>query len=216
MKQHTPFEDGRKVRRLVAGNVPAKVLDELPECIERFEINTPARLAHFMAQCGHESGGFRVVVENLNYSAQGLRAVFPRHFTEAEAVAYARQPERIANRVYANRMGNGDEASGDGWYRRGRGYIQLTGTQNQQAFFKAMGLPVDSDPAMISEVYPLQSAGWFWKWRKLNGVADTGSVRDVTRVVNGGFNGLADREKRYHVFLALLLPDINREIKKEV
>ena len=203
--KHEKFLNTSFPARALRGVVPNKVLDELMPCIEKYEIHTPNRLAHFMSQCAHESGGFGFVIENMNYSAQALLSVFGRYFTEEEAREYERQPEKIANRVYANRMGNGDENSGDGWLRRGRGYIQLTGAHNQTAFFRSIGLPEDSDPILISNVYPLQSAAWFWNTNSLNDIADNGGVREVTRRVNGGYNGLEDREMRYVRFLGLLI-----------
>jgi putative chitinase len=178
--------------------VPARVLEQMPDVMEQFNIDTPLRVAHFLAQCAHESGNFRLVQENLNYSAQGLVNIFPRHFrTIAEATPFARQPERIANRVYANRIGNGAESSGDGWRFRGRGYIQLTGRANYTAFNRFVPDDVIQTPELVATKYPLLSAAWFWHTRNLNAIADTGStdavVTRVTRVVNGGTHGLQDR-----------------------
>ena len=170
------------------------------------DITTPQRQAMFLSQLAHESGNFQFTSENLNYSADALRRVFGKYFpTDAEAQRYARQPERIANRVYANRMGNGSETSGDGWKYRGRGLMQLTGKDNYAAFARdnnnnALQNPDDvADPEMAVE-----SAGWFWATNRLNQLADTGDVKAVRRRVNGGFNGLEDCQKKYDKLMALL------------
>lgn len=155
------------------------------------------RLAHFFAQVLHESGSLRYDMENLNYSADALLRVFPKYFkTRADAESCARQPERIANRVYASRMGNGDEASGDGWRYRGRGLIQLTGRSNYERFAAWVGDPrVIDDPDLVSSEYAVHSAVWFWDSRDLNTLADGDDVVAVTRKVNGGENGLAHRKE---------------------
>jgi putative chitinase len=154
---------------------------------ERFDISTLNRQAAFIAQCGHESGGYARFTENLNYSAQGLRATFPTHFNAGQAASYARQPQRIANRVYANRMGNGDEASGDGWKYRGRGAIAVTGKSNYAAFAKFVEMSLDDVIAYLAtEEGAFISAGWFWKIHLLNGYADTGNMLAVTKIINGG------------------------------
>lgn len=184
--------------------LPPAVMAELQSVITRFEINTPRRLAHFLSQCGHESGGFKRTVENLNYSAEGLLRTFPRHFTTELAAQYARQPERIANRVYRSRMSNGDEASGDGWRFRGRGYIQLTGRANYTAFNRFVTDDVVANPDLVATRHPLLSAGWFWHTNKLNALADVGTVEQVTRRVNGGTHGLDDRTARFNRILPLL------------
>jgi putative chitinase len=172
----------------------------------KYDINTPQRQAMFLSQLAHESGNFRHVVENLNYSAAGLQKVFKKYFpTEAEAQAYARQPEKIANRVYANRMGNGDEASGEGWKYRGRGLIQLTGKNNYASFSLSADNNALLEPDLVAEPeLAAVSAGWFWNTNRLNQLADTGDVRAVTRRINGGFNGLADREAKYNILITLL------------
>lgn len=193
------------------GVMPIFVMAELPTVIEKFSINTPLRLSHFLAQCAHESGFFRAKQENLNYSANSLMSVFKKYFpTMQEALKYERKPNAIANKVYANRMGNGDEASGDGWKHRGFGYIQLTGKNNQTAFFKAVGLPMDSPPQMIADKYPLLSASWFWDTNKINMIADKGSensiVELVTRAVNGGTHGLGQRTSYFKKFYDLINP----------
>jgi putative chitinase len=191
------------------GHVPDSVIAQLPDTMAKFEINTPLRLAHFLAQAGHESGNFRLVKENLNYSAKGLNGIFKKYFPTLEsALPYERKPEKIANKVYANRMGNGDEASGDGAKHCGRGFIQLTGKTNYQAFFKAIGLPVDSDPNLVATQYPLLSAAWFWNKNGLNKISDQGSsdavVTQNTKKVNGGTIGLDDRIKHFKEFFAIL------------
>jgi len=191
------------------GHVPDSVIAQLPDTMAKFEINTPLRLAHFLAQAGHESGNFRLVKENLNYSAKGLNGIFKKYFPTLEsALPYERKPEKIANKVYANRMGNGDETSGDGAKHCGRGFIQLTGKTNYQAFFKAIGLPVDSDPNLVATQYPLLSAAWFWNKNGLNKISDQGSsdavVTQNTKKVNGGTIGLDDRIKHFKEFFAIL------------
>jgi putative chitinase len=170
------------------------------------DINTPVRQAMFLSQLAHESGNFKFVVENLNYSADALRRVFGKYFpTEELANQYARQPERIANRVYASRMGNGDEASGDGWKYRGRGLIQLTGKNNYASFSMQADNNALVEPDLVTQPeLAVDSAGWFWTTNRLNQLADTGDVRAVSRRVNGGFNGLADREAKYNKLMVLL------------
>ena len=191
------------------GHVPDSVIAQLPDTMAKFEINTPLRLAHFLAQAGHESGNFRLTKENLNYSAKGLNGIFKKYFPTLEAAAaYERKPEKIANKVYANRMGNGDEASGDGAKYCGRGYIQLTGKTNYQAFFTSMKLDVNSDPVLVATQYALASAAWFWNKNGLNKLADGGAtdavVTSITKKVNGGTIGLEDRQKHFKEFYALV------------
>ena len=191
------------------GHVPDSVITMLPDTMAKFEINTPLRLSHFLAQAGHESGNFRLVKENLNYSAKGLMGIFKKYFpTEALAKSYERKPEKIANKVYGGRMGNGDEASGDGAKFCGRGYIQLTGKTNYQAFFKSMELDVNSDPTLVATKYALASAAWFWSKNGLNKLADGGAteavVTSITKRVNGGTIGLDDRIKHFKEFYALV------------
>jgi putative chitinase len=184
--------------------LPESIFNRLPEVIKRYEINTPKRLAHFISQCGHESGGFKVFTENLNYSAEGLLKTFPKYFNAETAAAYARKPERIANKVYANRMSNGNEESGDGWKFRGRGCIQLTGRANYTAYDQAVPENVLENPDLVAGALALDSAGWFWKTNGLNKIADAGDVTAVTKRVNGGTHGLADRQSRYSALIALL------------
>ena len=191
------------------GHIPDSVIAMIPEVASKFEINTPLRLAHFLAQCGHESGGFKLTQENLNYSAKGLAGIFKKYFpTEAAATPYARQPQKIANKVYANRMANGSEASGDGYKFRGRGYIQLTGRDNYTQFGKAIGEDIASNPDAVSSNYALLSAAWFWSKNGLIKLADGGStdttVTSITKRVNGGTIGLADRIKHFKEYYHLL------------
>ena len=191
------------------GHVPDTVIAQIPNVIQNFGVNTPLRLAHFLAQCGHESGGFRLTQENLNYSAKGLMGIFKKYFpTQALADAYARKPEKIANRVYGGRMGNGLEATGEGFKFRGRGYIQLTGKQNYTAFDLAVEDDILANPDLVSTKHALASAAWFWKKNGLNLIADTGSssevVTKITKRVNGGTIGLPDRIKHFKEYHALL------------
>jgi putative chitinase len=191
------------------GHIPDTVIAQIPGVMENFGVNTPLRLAHFLAQCGHESGGFRLTQENLNYSAKGLMGTFKKYFpTEALANAYARQPQKIANRVYGGRMGNGLEASGEGYKFRGRGYIQLTGKQNYTAFDLAVEDDILANPDLVSSKHALSSAAWFWKKNGLSLIADTGSsaevVTKITKRVNGGTIGLPDRIKHFKEYHALL------------
>ena len=186
--------------------IPETVRQQIPEVVCKFSINTPQRLSHFLAQCSHESGHFRAVQENLNYSWTSLRSVFKKYFpTDELAKQYERQPQKIGSRAYANRIGNGDEASGDGYKYRGRGYIQLTGKANYQAFRRFVPDDVVANPDLVATKYPLLSAAWFWSTRNLNSKADGGAeaVPPVTKVVNGGYNGLADRQAEFNKFIAL-------------
>ena len=191
------------------GHIPDTVIEQIPAVMETFGVNTSLRLAHFLAQCGHESGGFRLTQENLNYSAKGLMGIFKKYFpTQALADAYARKPEKIANRVYGGRMGNGLEASGEGYKFRGRGYIQLTGKQNYTAFDLAVEDDILANPDLVSSKHALASAAWFWKKNGLNLIADTGSssevVTKITKRVNGGTIGLPDRIKHFKEYYTLL------------
>jgi len=191
------------------GHIPDNVIDQIPAVQEKFEINTPLRLAHFLAQCGHESGGFKLTQENLNYSAAGLMGVFKKYFpTQALADAYARQPEKIANKVYGGRMGNGLEETGEGFKFRGRGYIQLTGKENYTAFDKSVEEDILATPDLVATKYPLLSAAWFFYKNGLHKIADEGAtdevVTKVTKRVNGGTIGLPDRIKHFNEYNNLL------------
>jgi len=191
------------------GHIPDAVIAMIPDTAAKFGINTPLRLAHFLAQCGHESGGFRATQENLNYSAKGLMGIFKKYFpTEALANAYARQPAKIAAKVYGNRMGNGNEASGEGYKFRGRGYIQLTGKENYTAFGKSIGEDMTANPDKVAGPYALLSAAWFFSKNGLHRIADEGAsdqvVTKITKRVNGGTIGLADRIKHFKEYYKLL------------
>ena len=190
------------------GHVPDTVIAQIPGVLDKFEINTPLRLAHFLAQCGHESGGFKVVSENLNYGAAGLQSIFKKYFTAVSAKEYERKPEKIANIVYANRMGNGPQASGEGYKFRGRGYIQLTGKDNYSAFDKTVEDDILASPDLVATKYPLLSAAWFFHKNGLNKIADEGAtdvvVIKVTKRVNGGTIGLSDRIKHFNEYNNLL------------
>jgi putative chitinase len=189
--------------------IPANVMDEIPLIMEKFGIDNPLKLSHFLSQCAHESGNFKFLNENLNYSADGLRKIFPKYFPTIEAAnKYARQPEKIANKVYGGRMGNGDEASGDGFKFRGRGYIQLTGKDNYAAFDKFVDDDIMANPDLVATKYPLTSAAFFFHKNKLWDVCDKGHGDDVvlavTKRVNGGTHGLADRQEKFDLFHSTL------------
>jgi putative chitinase len=190
------------------GHIPDTVISQIPSVLDKFEINTPLRLAHFLAQCGHESGGFKVVSENLNYGAAGLQSIFKKYFTAESAKEYQRKPEKIANIVYANRMGNGNQASGEGYKFRGRGFIQLTGKENYTSFDKVVEDDIIANPELVSTKYPLLSAAWFFHKNGLHKIADEGAtdavVTKVTKRVNGGTIGLPDRIKHFNEYNNLL------------
>jgi putative chitinase len=190
------------------GHVPDAVIAQIPDTAAKFNITNPLRLAHFLAQCGHESGGFKAVSENLNYSAKGLLGTFGKYFTSATAAQYERKPEMIASRVYGGRMGNGDEASKEGYKFRGRGYIQLTGKSNYTNFTKFIGEDCIANPDLVATKYPLASAAFFFDSNKLWSICDLGSSDDVvtkvTKRVNGGTIGLPDRIKHFKEYYSLL------------
>jgi len=178
---------------------------EFVEKYQYYGLNTANRIAAFMAQCGHESLDFTVIKENLNYSAEGLLKTWPKRFNNSTAKQYARQPEKIANYVYANRMGNGPESSGDGWKYAGKGIIQLTGKENQTKFAKKYNIPLN-DPLddlcdvcdyLLTPEGALLSAFSFWEDNNLNSLADKKDIINMTRVINGGEHGLDDRIKRF-------------------
>ena len=190
------------------GKVPANVLSQIPIVAAKFNITTPLRLAHFISQCAHESGSWKATVENLNYSEQGLEGTFGKYFPNGLAASYARKPEKIAARVYANRMRNRDEASGEGYKFRGRGYIQLTGKNNYTAFSEFMGKDFIKNPDAVATEYPLASAAFFFNsnnlWKSCDKGATDAVVTEVSKRVNGGTKGLDDRKKRFREFWALL------------
>lgn len=171
----------------------------------KYGITTPTRIAAFIAQIGHESGGLRYYTENLNYSRKALLRVFPKYFNNSNVDAYAKQPIKIANRVYANRMGNSNEASGDGWRYRGHGLIQLTGKNNFKAFAKHLNKSIDETLAYVkTPAGAAEAAGWFWHVNGLNAYADAGDFNGLTKKINGGYNGLAHRQALYEHALKLI------------
>ena len=199
---------GLKIDKL-RGHIPDSVIAQIPETAAKFNITNNLRLAHFLAQCGHESGGFKAVQENLNYSAKGLATTFKKYFiSEAAAGPYARNPQKIASKVYGGRMGNGPEATGDGFKFRGRGYIQLTGRDNYTRFAKFIGEDTVNNPDLVATKYPLASAAFFFDSNKLWVICDKGAdaatVTAVTKRVNGGTIGLPDRIKHFKEYYELL------------
>ncbi len=192
----------------LAGKLPAAVIAQIPDTAKEFGITTNLRLAHFLAQCALESTGFTATVENLSYSAQRLLQVFPKYFRGVDPNAYARNPEKIGSRVYANRMGNGDEASGDGFKFRGRGYIQLTGKNNYTSFSQFVGEDCVANPDLVATKYPLASAAFFFKsnniWAICDRGADDATVTKVTKAVNGGTHGLPERIQNFKLFFRAL------------
>jgi putative chitinase len=190
------------------GHIPDAVIAQIPETAAKFNITNNLRLAHFLAQCGHESGGFKAVSENLNYSADGLKKIFPKYFPGNIAESYSRNPEKIASKVYGGRMGNGDESTKEGFKFRGRGYIQLTGKANYTNFAKFIGEDTVANPDLVATKYPLASAGFFFDSNKLWAICDKGAddatVTAVTKRVNGGTIGLVDRIKHFKEYYNLL------------
>lgn len=190
------------------GHVPDVIISQIPMVMEKFQINTALRLSHFLSQTSHESGGFKVFSENLYYSADGLKKIFPKYFPGNLSESYAKKPEMIASRVYGGRMGNGIESTKEGYVFRGRGAIQLTGKSNYSEFDKFVDEDIISNPDLVSTKYPLLSAGWFFHKNNLNLISDLGSgddvVTKVTKRVNGGTIGLDDRIKHFKEFYTLL------------
>ena len=191
--------------------IDPNLADYFNETFDRFDISTPARQACWIGQCGHECGNFRIMEENLNYRAATLLKLFPRTpkrawgFTPEEAAAYEKQPKRIANRIYGNRMGNRDEASGDGWRFRGSGFLQLTGHSNFYHAGKALGVDFVMEPELVrTPKYAAQTAGWFWQTHKINQHADGRDFVTMTKRINGGTIGLDDRIKHINQALAVL------------
>lgn len=178
----------------------------LEELLPKYQINNKLRVAAFIAQCGHESGGFTVLHENLNYKAERLCQVFPKYFHDlATAKLYEHRPEKIANRIYGGRMGNGVESTGEGYKFCGRGLIQLTGKENYTKFAKSISMPIDELCAyMCTEKGALESACWFWNSHNLNEHADRSDMKTITKIINGGLNGLDDRMLRYNAALKVL------------
>jgi putative chitinase len=190
------------------GHIPDSVISQIPETSIKFNITNNLRLAHFLAQCGHESGGFKAVSENLNYSSDGLKKIFGKYFPGNLSESYAKQPEKIASRVYGGRMGNGDESTKEGYKFRGRGFLQTTGKDNYTNFTKFIGEDCVTNPDLVSTKYPLASAAFFFESNKLWSICDKGAdvatVTAVTKRVNGGSNGLDDRIKHFNKFYNLL------------
>jgi putative chitinase len=182
--------------QLLALGIEGKWLEPLLETFEKYEINTPKRQACFIGQCMHESGGFKFLRENLNYSAKGLVATWPSRFPNEEyADEFARKPERIANKVYSGRMGNTED--GDGAKYIGRGLIQLTGKDNYKAVTEALGIDLVANPQLLEEPrYAALSAGWFWNKKGLNALADANDIETMTKRINGGSIGIADRKAK--------------------
>lgn len=194
--------------KTLEGRITHNILAEIHETTVKFAITDPLVLSHFLAQTAHESAGFTRTVENLNYSAIRLLQVFPRYFNGVNVEEYAGNPAAIASLVYADRIGNGPEESLDGWTYRGRGYLQLTGRANYEAFDQVVNDDVVTGPDLVATRYPMISAGWFWNSKGLSGLASQGSgpgvVEAVTRIINGGTNGLEDRVRRFEYFYGIL------------
>jgi putative chitinase len=196
-----------QLAQLIPGNqYVTEWYEALSQLLPDYDINTPQRIAAFIAQCSHESAGFKFLKENLNYRAESLMRVWPRYFPNIElAKQYAHNQEKIANRAYANRMGNGNEGSGDGWKFCGRGLIQLTGRNNYEAFAESIETPVEEIPEYLATFEgAAQSACWFWETNGLNKWADTGDIVTLTKKINGGTLGLDDRIKHYKHALEVL------------
>lgn len=188
----------------------SKYMAEVAGCINavlaKYDINTSLRASHFLAQVMHESAGFGVMTENLNYSADGLLKIFPKYFNAESAASHARNPQMIANRVYSNRLGNGDSASNDGWNYRGRGFIQLTGKDNYTKFAASIGKSLADTVKYLETVEgALASAAWFWKTKNINAKADADDVTGVTKLVNGGTIGLDDRKHKLDIAKSALI-----------
>jgi putative chitinase len=190
------------------GVIPNEILLQIPDTASKFNITTTLRLAHFLSQCATESGEFKKTSENLNYSSQGLKKNFGKYFPGNLNESYANKPEKIANRVYGSRMGNGGEESGEGWKYRGRSYIQLTGKSNYEKFDKFVSDDIVKNPDLVASKYPLMAAGWFFDSNQLWKICDLGSSHDVveklTRKINGGINGLEERKNYFTKFYNLL------------
>ena len=189
-----------KFKECVGGNPPNAEhwYEALCEILPDYDINTVPRVAAFLAQTAHESGGYRAIKENLNYKAESLCRVWPRYFNSSNAAQYAHNQQAIANRAYANRMGNGDEASGDGWKFCGRGLIQLTGKDNYRRYAESLEISLDEASEHLTTFEGcVQSAAWFWEANNLNQYADSGDILTMTKRINGGTLGLADRQKHY-------------------
>lgn len=192
----------------LSGKLPDFVITQIPATAAEFGITSNLRLAHFLAQCALESTGFTATVENLNYSAGRIPQVFPKYFKNVDPAAYAHNPQKLGSRVYANRMGNGDEASGDGFKFRGRGYIQLTGKNNYTSFSTFVGEDCVANPDLVATKYPLASAAFYFNSNKIWAICDKGAsdnvVTQVTKAVNGGTHGLPERLQFFKKFIGAL------------
>lgn len=195
-----------KLEDILTGNKQVEeYYNALCKALPKYDITNERRVAGFLAQCAHESNNFKFLKENLNYSADGLKRIFPKYFKDVDPNDYARQPEKIANRVYANRMNNGDENSGDGWKYRGRGVIQLTGCDNYSRFAKDMDMSLEEVVEYLETIEgAIMSAAWYWNSRKINIAADNNDIVKMTKLVNGGTIGLEDRKKHYAHILEVL------------
>lgn len=202
-----PSSGSLKLEKL-KGHIPESIIEQIPEVAEKFKINTPLRLSHFLSQCSHESGGFKVFQENLNYSADGLKKIFPKYFPGNLSESYARNPEKIASKVYGGRMGNGLESTKEGYKFRGRGALQTTGKENYKKLGDFLGVDLISNPDLVATKYPLASAAFFFDSNKLWSICDKGAddatVTSVTKRVNGGVIGLSARIKEFKHFYKLL------------
>lgn len=194
--------------KVLKGVIPSYVLNELEKNGADFGVTSKIRLAHLLSQVEHESGNFKVVEENLRYTEKRLLQVFPKYFNESNSIYYAMKPEKIANKVYASRMGNRNEKSGDGWLFRGRGYLQLTGAENYVNFGKAIKENLVKYPDLVSTKYPLTSALWFFKVNNIWDICDKGidvdTIKKVTKKVNGGTNGLKSRVNSFNKYIKIL------------
>jgi len=190
------------------GHIPDVVITQIPDVAKKFNITNPLRLAHFLAQASHESAGFKAVQENLNYSADGLKKIFPKYFPGNLAEGYAKNPEKIASKVYGSRMGNGDETTKEGYKFRGRGFLQTTGKENYKKLGDFLGVNLIESPDLVATKYPLASAAFFFDSNKLWTICDKGAddttVTAVTKRVNGGTIGISDRIKHFKEYFGLL------------
>ena len=190
------------------GHIPESIIVQIPDTADKFNITTPLRLAHFLSQCAHESGGFKVFQENLNYSADGLKKIFPKYFPGNIAESYSRNPEKIASKVYGGRMGNGNEATKEGFKFRGRGALQTTGKDNYRRLGEFLGVDLISNPDLVATKYPLASAAFFFKSNKLWSICDEGAdnktITKLTKRINGGTIGLSARIHEFNHFYKLL------------
>jgi putative chitinase len=204
----TPANAGALNLAGLSGKLPDFVIAQIPATAAEFGITSNLRLAHFLAQCALESTGFTATVENLNYSAGRIPQVFPKYFRNVDPAGYAHNPQKLGSRVYANRMGNGDEASGDGFRFRGRGYIQLTGKNNYTSFSTFVGEDCVANPDLVATKYPLASAAFYFNSNKIWAMCDKGAsdsvVTQVTKAVNGGTHGLPERLQNFKKFIQAL------------